>query len=97
MTTTNTVNVCPHCRRPMPRVFGVGELVVAESAPCSGALALCADCGGVSVFTEELALRTATPQETWVHGPLIRRLRGKLRQVFSDQLADAGPEWEEPA
>lgn len=51
--TTNHVDVCPACGRPIEMATGIGEGVVPEP----GAFSVCFECGEISRFTDDLTLR----------------------------------------
>ena len=54
-----TAVVCPHCRVEHDCATGV----TGEPRPSADSLNVCADCGGVSVYDDELKLRLPTIAE----------------------------------
>jgi hypothetical protein len=66
---------CPHCKN---HVDGAAHLRFGEAgaAPQAGDFSVCSECGGVSTFTADLALRKLSTVEWVTYVGLLSRSRG---------------------
>lgn len=74
----HAASVCPGCRTVLDCSTPVGETMRVEP----GAVSICAYCGAVGVFNEDLTLRAMTPEEVLEAPPEFLRKVAHIRQVI---------------
>lgn len=74
-TTLHVQSFCLKCKHPMRAATGPGK-------PAPGDVSICAQCGNVAAFAEDLSIRALTDDEaeSWARDPEIQRAAEKIRR-----------------